>query len=160
MRATVVFVYWSLYWNLVWPALSGTRWAVRLLFYVIRSLASVLPHLPPTTVLAASIQILCDNILALRNHHSHYQKTNKTKKNGIVYIYTSYLARTQKIEEIVTLNTLMKPIFNWGRLASWIVMAARGWSNRDLVTRGNHSPWPWVNPLRPSDAWRIYTSVN
>ena len=129
------------------PALSGTRWAVRLLFYVIRPLASVLPHLPPTTVLAASIQILCDNILALRNHHSHY------KKNGIVYIYTSYLARTQKIEEIITLNTLMKPIFNWGRLASWIVMAARGWSNRDLVARGNHSPWPWVNPLRPSDAY-------
>ena len=25
-------------------------------------------------------------------------------------MYTSYLARTQKIEEIVTLNTLMKPI--------------------------------------------------
>ena len=34
----------------------------------------------------------------------------------------------------------MKPIFNWGRLASEIFMAARGWSNRDLVTRGNHSP--------------------
>ena len=41
-------------------------------------------------------------------------------------MYTSYLARTQKIEEIVTLNTLMKPIFNWGRLASEIVMASRG----------------------------------
>ena len=41
-------------------------------------------------------------------------------------MYTSYLARTQKIEEIVTLNTLMKPIFNWGRLASEIVMTARG----------------------------------
>ena len=41
-------------------------------------------------------------------------------------MYTSYLARIQKIEEIVTLNTLMKPIFNWGRLASEIVMAARG----------------------------------
>ena len=50
-------------------------------------------------------------------------------------MYTSYLARTQKIEEIVTLNTLMKPILNWDRLASEIVMAARGWSNRDLVTR-------------------------
>ena len=55
-------------------------------------------------------------------------------------MYTSYLAGTQKIEEIVTLNTLMKPILNWDRLASEIVMAARGWSNRDLVTRGNHSP--------------------
>ena len=53
-------------------------------------------------------------------------------------MHTSYLARTQKIEEIVT--TLTKPIFNWGRLAWEIVMAARGWSNRDLVTRGNHSP--------------------
>ena len=52
-------------------------------------------------------------------------------------MYTSYLVRTQKIEEIVT--TLTKPKFNWGRLASEIVMAARGWSNRDLVTRGNHS---------------------
>ena len=55
-------------------------------------------------------------------------------------MYISYLAHTQKIEEIITLNTLMKPIFNWGRLASEIVMATRGWSNRDLVTRGNHSP--------------------
>ena len=41
-------------------------------------------------------------------------------------MYNSYLARTQKIEEIVALNTLMKPIFNWGRVASKIVMAARG----------------------------------
>ena len=80
------------------PALSGTGWAVRLLFYVIR-------HLPPTTVLAASTQILW-MIIALRNHHSHY------KKNGIIYMFSSYLARTEKIEEIVTLNTLMKPIFN------------------------------------------------
>ena len=54
-------------------------------------------------------------------------------------MYTSYLSRTQKIEEIVTLNTLMKPIFNWGRLASEIVIA-RGWGNRDLVTRCNHHP--------------------
>ena len=41
-------------------------------------------------------------------------------------MFTSYLARPQKIEEIVTLNTLMKPIFNWGRLAGEIVMTARG----------------------------------
>ena len=43
-------------------------------------------------------------------------------------MYSSYLAPTQKIEEIVTANMLMKPIFNWGRLASELVMAARGWS--------------------------------
>ena len=41
-------------------------------------------------------------------------------------MYTSYLARTRKIEEIVTLNPLMKRVFNGGRLASEIVMAARG----------------------------------
>ena len=55
-------------------------------------------------------------------------------------MYSSNLARTQKIDEIVTLNTLMKPIFNWGKLASELVMAAKEWRNRDLVTRGNHSP--------------------
>ena len=42
-------------------------------------------------------------------------------------MHTRYLARTQKIEEIVAINTLMKPIFtDWGRLAGEIVMAARG----------------------------------
>ena len=111
------------------PTLSGTRWTVRLLFCVIRPL--------PSTPLASyccsgSKDTNYEIILELWNHHSHY------KKNGIIYIYTSYLARTQKIEDIVT--TLTKPIFNWGRLASEIVMAARGWSNHDLVTRGNHSP--------------------
>ena len=62
-------------------------------------------------------------------------------------MYTSYLAGTQKIEEIVTLNTLTKPIFNWSRLAIEIVMAARGWSNRDLVTMGNHRPRALSNLL-------------
>ena len=40
-----------------------------------------------------------------------------------MYMYTSYLARTQKIEDIVTLITLVKPIFSWVRLASEIIMA-------------------------------------
>ena len=114
------------------PALSGTRWAVRLLFYVIRPL----PATPATCLQPLfwqQVYTFYAMIFALRNHHSH-------QKKGIIYMYSSYLARTQKIEEIVTLNTLMKPIFNWGRLASELVMAARGWSNRDLVTRGNHSP--------------------
>ena len=52
-------------------------------------------------------------------------------------MHISYLAHTQKIEEIVTINAVMKPIFIWGWLA---FMAARGWRNRDLVTRGSHSP--------------------
>ena len=87
----------------------------------------MLPHLPPTTVLAASKQILCDNTCAQKPSQSLLKNKSKTKqKNGIIYIYTCYLARTQKIEEIVTLNTSMKPLFNWGRLASEIVMAARG----------------------------------
>ena len=110
------------------PTLSGTRLTVRLLFCVIRPLAAtplVSHHCSGNKDTNYAI------ILALRNHHSRY-------KNGIIYVYTSFLVRTQKIEEIVT--TLMKPIFNWGRPASEIVMAARGWSNRDLVTRGNHSP--------------------
>ena len=55
-------------------------------------------------------------------------------------MHIKYLAYTEKIEEIVTLYTLMKPIFIRSRLASEIVMAAGGWSNRDLVTMGNHSP--------------------
>ena len=79
--------------------------------------------LPYTTVLAASIKILCDNTCAQKPSKSLLINKSKTKqKYGIIYIYTSYLARTQKIEEIVTINTLMKPIFNWGRLlarSSW-----------------------------------------
>ena len=111
------------------PTLSGTRATVRLLFCVIRPLCTT----PSASHhCSGSKDTNYALILALRNHHSHF-------KNGIIYMYTSYLARTQKIEEIVT--TLTKPIFNWGSgLASEIVMAARGWSNRDLVTRGNHSP--------------------
>ena len=65
----------------------------------------------PTTVLAASIQILCDNTCDQKQSQSLLKKQKQSKtKNGIIYMYTSYLARTQKIEEIVTLNTLMKPI--------------------------------------------------
>ena len=105
------------------PALSGTRWTVRLLFYVIRPL----PHpicLPPlfwqqVYKFYACAQKPSQSLLK--------KKKSKTKqKNWIIYMYTSYLVRTLKIEEIVTLNTLMKPIFNWGRLASEIGMAARG----------------------------------
>ena len=64
-------------------------------------------------------------------------------------MYTSYLARTQKIEEIVTLNTLMKPIFNWGKLASEIVMAARGvivtWLPGVTTVLGHGlTHWGWV----------------
>ena len=58
----------------------------------------------------------------------------------IIYMHITYLAHTQKIEEIVTLSTLMKPIFIWSRLASEIFMAVRGWKNHDLVVRGTHSP--------------------
>ena len=97
------------------PALSGTRWAVRLLFYVIRPL----PATPATCLQPLfwqQVYTFYAMIFAPRNHHSH-------QKKGIIYMYSSYLARTQKIEEIVTLNTLMKPI--WGRLASELVMAAQ-----------------------------------
>ena len=58
----------------------------------------------------------------------------------MIYMHASYMAHAQKIKEIVTLNIFIKPIFIWVRLASEIVMAAGGWSNRDLVLRGNHSP--------------------
>ena len=72
-----------------------------------QAVASVLSHLPPTIVLAASIQILCNNTCAQKPPQSLLKNKSKTKqKNGIIYIYTSYMARTQKIEEIVTLNTL------------------------------------------------------
>ena len=59
-------------------------------------------------------------------------------------MYIRYLAYTEKIEEIVTLYTLMKPIFIWGRRASEIFIAARGLSNRDqwplLLTWFNFNP--------------------
>ena len=79
--------------------ISGTCWAVRLLFYVIRPLPQCYPtFLPP--LFWQQVYKFYEIILALRNHHSHYKKTKQNKKNGIVYIYTNYLARTQKIEEV------------------------------------------------------------
>ena len=51
------------------PALSGTRWAVRLLFYVIRPL----PHPTcPQPLFWQQVYKFYAIILALRNHHSHY----------------------------------------------------------------------------------------
>ena len=53
------------------PALSGTRWAVRLLFYVIRPLPQCYPTcLPP--LFWQQVYKFHAIILALRNHHSHY----------------------------------------------------------------------------------------
>ena len=43
-------------------------------------------------------------------------------------MHTSYLARTQKIEEIVTLNTLMKP---YSAEAGWLVKSS--WPLEDGV---------------------------
>ena len=80
------------------PALSGTRWAVPAVAILCnQTVASVLPHLPPTTVLAASIQILCDNTCAQKPSQSllKKQKQNKTKKWDCLYLYQLPGAHTE-----------------------------------------------------------------
>ena len=133
MLTTVVIVYWSLYWNLVWPVqryqglagLSGCYFMESGRCLSATPLAS--HHCSQGSKYTNFLRwyLRSETITVIIKKKT---KQNKTKK-GIIYLYTtntSYLAHTQKIEEIVTLNTLMKPIFNWGRLASEIVMAARG----------------------------------
>ena len=114
------------------PALSGTRWAVRLLFCVIRPLSAT----------------------PLASHHcsgSKYTNFSETitviiknnKKRGYLYVYQLPDAHTENWRNNHPKHVDETHIFNWGRLASEIVMApvmaARGWSNRDLV-RGALSP--------------------
>ena len=116
MRATVVIVYWSLYWNLVWPVQR----------YQGRSLPQCYPScLPP--LFWQQVYKFYAIILALRNHHSHYYKT-KAKQNqkwDCLYLYQLPGAHTENWRNSHPKH-VNETIFNWGRLASEIVMAARG----------------------------------
>ena len=51
------------------------------------AVASVLPHLPPITVLAASIHILCDNTCAQKPSQSLLKNKSKTKENMGLFIF-------------------------------------------------------------------------